>query len=585
MIPAMTITLVALLLPADSTPPRDDPLTHRDKQDREKVLRRFGGTRKTERAVTDGLAWLAAHQRPDGIWDRRGFHRMCPKNDQCSQAALTHAGRNADAGLSALAALAFLGAGYTHEQGAYAENLSRVFSYLLAQQDAAGSFSADSGFQMYNDAMATIAIAEAFAMTKDPVLDEPLRRAIAHLVRSQQPGGGWDYTSDTTTNRNDTSITSWVVMAFKSARAAGVSVPLATRLRLIEHFDRSAESSGRVWYADKSESRPNRPGYRRRYGPAMIATSLFARSAFGFRLDDTISKRQAAQLLNDAPSLDKLRARDSTGLHSAYYWYYGTLGLFNVGGGPWRQWNTALRGSVLEYQERPVAKGGRRGHSFGSWPAFGRGWGKWGRTGGRVYSTAINTLTLEVYYRYVPAYLSPRGLIGPADLRRHMAALTPAEHGDVLSLARRMQPDTAEPALLDLLSSLNEEVRLEAAIALGELGSPMARRVLTKARNSARPGVRKRMVAALDRITPPTLGVRYGPVTEVSPKARMVLFDTGGRALYYGQVVGITRDGRTVATARVNRRFSANEAAAARIAEADADVKIGDAVVSLREEP
>jgi len=578
------IAVVTFLLPGESAPPRDDPLTHRDRQSRTDVLKRFGGTRKTERAVADGLAWLAVHQRPDGIWDRRGFNRMCPDDDRCSQTAVTHAGRNADVGLSALAALAFLGAGHTHEQGDCAETLSRVFSYLLAQQDAAGSFSAGSGFQMYNDAIATIAIAEAFAMTKDPVLDEPLRRAIAHLVRSQQPGGGWDYTSDTTTNRNDTSITSWVVMAFKSARAAGVSVPLSARLRLIEHFDRAVEPGGRVWYADKSDS-ANRPGYRRRYGPAMIATSLFARSAFGFRLDDALSARQVDQLLSDPPNLDKLRERDSSGLHSAYYWYYGTLGMFNVGGEPWRQWNAALRRSVLEYQERPVTRTGGRRHSFGSWPAFGRGWGKWGRTGGRVYSTAINTLTLEIYYRYVPAYLSPRGLIGPDDLRRHMAALTPAGHGEVLSLALRMPPDTAEPTLLDLLSSLRTEVRVDAAIALGELGSPMARRVLTEAKRTALPALRQRIAAALDHIKPPAADIRYGAVTEVSPQARMVLFDTGGRALYYGQLVGITRDGRTVATARVNRRFSAHQAAAARIVEEDAAVKVGDAVASLRDEP
>lgn len=588
LIPVTFIAVVVLLASGASAPLRDDPLANRGGQARDDVLRRFGGTRKTEQAVADGLVWLAAHQRPDGVWDRRGFGRMCPKDDPCSQAALTHLGRDADVGLSALAALAFLGAGHTHEQGEYAENLSRVFSYILAQQDSAGSFSAGSGFQMYNDAIATIAVAEAFAMTKDPVLDEPLRRAIGHLVRSQQRGGGWDYTGDTTTNRNDTSITSWVVMAFKSARAAGVSVPLATRLRLIEHFDRAVELEGRVWYADKSDNigaSANRPGYRRRYGPAMIATSLFARSAFGFRLDDALSAQQIDQLSSDLPSLDRLRQRDSSGLHSAYYWYYGTLGMFNVGGESWSKWNAALRRSVLEYQERPVTRAGRRRHSFGSWPAFGRGWGQWGRTGSRVYSTAINTLTLEVYYRYVPAYLSPRGLIGPADLRRHMAALSPAEHGQVLSLARRMQPDTAEPALLDLLSSLNAEVRVEAAIALGSLGSPMARSALTQADRTAPPAVRQRIATALDHIKPPAANARYGLVTEVSPQARMMLFDTGGRALYYRQGVSITRDGREIATARVNRRFSSDRAAAARIVEKDAEVKIGDAVASLRDEP
>ena len=30
---------------------------------------------------------------------------------------------------------------------------------------------------------------------------------------------------------------------------------------------------------------------------------------------------------------------------------------------------------------------------------------QWARTGGRVYQTAICTLTLEVYYRYLPSFV------------------------------------------------------------------------------------------------------------------------------------------------------------------------------------
>ena len=37
----------------------------------------------------------------------------------------------------------------------------------------------------------------------------------------------------------------------------------------------------------------------------------------------------------------------------------------------------------------------------GSWDPS----GPWGRYGGRLYSTAISTLTLEVYYRLLPLYL------------------------------------------------------------------------------------------------------------------------------------------------------------------------------------
>ena len=36
------------------------------------------------------------------------------------------------------------------------------------------------------------------------------------------------------------------------------------------------------------------------------------------------------------------------------------------------------------------------GHEAGSWDPIGQ-WSKWG---GRIYSTALNALTLEVYYRH-----------------------------------------------------------------------------------------------------------------------------------------------------------------------------------------
>ena len=40
------------------------------------------------------------------------------------------------------------------------------------------------------------------------------------------------------------------------------------------------------------------------------------------------------------------------------------------------------------------------GHLAGSWDPK----DEWGRYGGRLYSTALATLTLEVYYRFLPLY-------------------------------------------------------------------------------------------------------------------------------------------------------------------------------------
>ena len=72
-----------------------------------------------------------------------------------------------------------------------------------------------------------------------------------------------------------------------------------------------------------------------------------------------------------------------------YAWYYCTYALFQAGGKPWKTWNKALKKALGTSQHD-------RGRSKGSWdPA-----GPWGFVGGRVYSTALMALTLEVYWRY-----------------------------------------------------------------------------------------------------------------------------------------------------------------------------------------
>ena len=73
-----------------------------------------------------------------------------------------------------------------------------------------------------------------------------------------------------------------------------------------------------------------------------------------------------------------------------YAWYYETYALFQVGGRPWKTWNTALKRTLTKSQVK------KRGCAQGSWDPI----GVWGYSGGRVYSTALTALTLEVYWRY-----------------------------------------------------------------------------------------------------------------------------------------------------------------------------------------
>ena len=71
--------------------------------------------------------------------------------------------------------------------------------------------------------------------------------------------------------------------------------------------------------------------------------------------------------------------------------------MYQNGGAPWIRWNSLVRDDLVRRQ-RLV------GHAAGSWDPDDD---KYGALGGRIYSTAMATMTLEVYYRYLRLYDAP----------------------------------------------------------------------------------------------------------------------------------------------------------------------------------
>ena len=73
-----------------------------------------------------------------------------------------------------------------------------------------------------------------------------------------------------------------------------------------------------------------------------------------------------------------------------YYTYYTTYCMFQMGGIEWKNWNNKFRDPLIALQEKS-------GRNRGSWAG-------WDHSAGRVYSTALNIMSLEVYQRYLPSY-------------------------------------------------------------------------------------------------------------------------------------------------------------------------------------
>jgi hypothetical protein len=80
---------------------------------------------------------------------------------------------------------------------------------------------------------------------------------------------------------------------------------------------------------------------------------------------------------------------EADGSIDMYYWYHASFALYQMGGDHWAKWSRGLAG-VLSASQR------RDGNFSGSWDPL----CVWGEDGGRVYSTAVMALCLEVRYRY-----------------------------------------------------------------------------------------------------------------------------------------------------------------------------------------
>ena len=364
---------------------------------RQEVARRYGGTEASERAVESSLRWLMLHQHANGYWDGDGFTQHCPPNDRCEGISgrvtideegvdRQRAGIHADTGLTALAVLAFLGAGYTHEEGQYADAVQRALVWLVRQQRGDGFLggSATRYARMYCHGMATYAIAEAYAMqsdlTNDTRLREPLERAIAYIIDAQNPrDGGWRYIKG---QQSDMSMFGWQLMALKSAELGGIPISDETRDRMIRFLKDRSRGTRHGLAAYRIPLDPTDSPLP--ITPSMTSEALFCKQMLGISRTNPASMEAVEYLLRHLPKRSEW---------NEYYWYYGTLAMYQYGGEPWRQWNESLRDILVDEQRQS-------GHAAGSWNPK----APWGLYGGRVYSTAVATLCLEVYYRFLPLY-------------------------------------------------------------------------------------------------------------------------------------------------------------------------------------
>ncbi|MHC4778023.1 MAG: hypothetical protein ACYTFG_05530 [Planctomycetota bacterium] len=345
-------------------------------------LRAYGGGRHTESAVLMGLIWLKNHQSPDGTWSCDLFMKNCKKGT-CAGGGESS---EYDTGVTGLALLSFLGAGHTHKTGKFKDTVKRGLKALKGLQTADGCFGPKTadGHWIYNHAVATQCMAEAYALADhSPLLQAPAQKAVTFLSDCQNPYLGWRY--GRRPGDNDTSCTAWSALALRVAKAAGLKVP-------VKCFDGSLNFLVKVTNEETYETqyvsgvKPKKvPGKPNPYAP----TTAAALTARVFLIGPGAESRRETMGHAEVLKMSVPKWDVKGGTIDMVHWYWGTLGMFQMGRQYWKCWNEPMKNALVPTQQR-------QGCVNGSWDPV----GAWGKAGGRVFATAVNVQSLQVYYRY-----------------------------------------------------------------------------------------------------------------------------------------------------------------------------------------
>ena len=277
--------------------------------------------------------------------------------------------------------MAFLGAGHTHMgdtkyQGTVRRGLSYLMNAGIPGPDGVDFRGRSPGSEgMYVQAIVATALAEALGMTQDRRLRPVTQGAINFIVRAQHPtGGGWRYRPRQV---GDTSVVGWQIMALKSAYHSKILIPRNVGMGANKFLSEVAHERG----AKYSYTRGQRPK------ASTTAIGLLSRMYMGWKIDNPALIQGVKYIAQVGPSTGDI-----------YYDYYASqvmIQFTSARGDMWDKWNTKMRDWLVNTQKK-------KGPEKGSWDVIEKG--HKGDRGGRLYTTCLAVMTLEIYYRVLPLY-------------------------------------------------------------------------------------------------------------------------------------------------------------------------------------
>jgi len=332
-----------------------------------------GDNEASARAVAMALAWLARQQKADGGWE-------FDQGDRVDRVSAT-----------AFAILPYLAVGEAHKHRRnrvkdYSRCIAAGLGFLMRNCAASGPSAGRMSPNMQTQSLATLALVEDYAMTKDAIIKPYAQFAIDYLQKAQGPNGGW---GEVRGAYGDIFVTGWAIQALYAAQLSEeLAVDERVIKRAVKFLDSIAAGTSKSMYgvATNKDARP---------GTTPTAIGLLCRdciNSWGPNHPGLIDG--VAGFVENRPS-EKNR--------DPLYVYYATCVLWAKQGEEWVEWNAGAqqadgrrRGGVRDLLVNLQSKADGRTH--GSWEPE----GAFGERYGRLGTTAMSVLTLEVYYRHLP---------------------------------------------------------------------------------------------------------------------------------------------------------------------------------------
>ncbi|HLQ43640.1 MAG TPA: prenyltransferase/squalene oxidase repeat-containing protein, partial [Planctomycetaceae bacterium] len=312
---------------------------------------------RIDAAISKALEHIASKQLPSGAWPIDQF------------------GESTSA--TSLAVMAFLSAGHVPGEGPYDQTMQRGIRWVLDHQQQSGLLVHKTGHgPMYCHGISTLMLAEVAGMTDDSLSErcrEALTKAVRLILSAQSVrkdrgnAGGWRYSPNS--NDSDLSVTGWQLLALRAAKNLGCDVPAEQIDDAVEYVKRCSFRGGGFGYQPGGVPSATRTG-----------TGILCLEICGVHHSpDTLA---GATWLLQRP----LQANEEWFYYGAYY---GTIGMFQVGGDQWAQSKRHMIPLLLNLQADDGSWGGRNGQERGL---------------GTIYCTGLSVLALSVEYQFLPIY-------------------------------------------------------------------------------------------------------------------------------------------------------------------------------------